>query len=273
VSKKIRLFSVGLIVFVVVLVAFAGTALAYTSGLHSNVVGSKHDLNVGDNVCEECHVPHFAQSTQFLWATTPTPIDSPTGSSSDIKALCYSCHDGTGGTSVGQYTAFNTAVEQHKTTSKTNYGKTGRDCDLCHDPHEDTSQRPNFIRYQRLNSTRQITTLGADMCVSCHTANVEGGTDTREHPTPQHNHPTGPLAQAGHAQPPLNPVTAMVVYDPTSQWGTRLFDPTVTNKPVLGTGPTATVNCESCHAPHGAYNETLNSMTIVDGALCTNCHN
>ncbi len=99
-SKKIGLISVAAIVFVMVLVAFAGTALA-ANGDHSNVVGTDHDVMVDENPCEGCHIPHGA-SGDFLWANTPNTgpgssvitDDGGVGSSSAVKPLCYSCHDG-----------------------------------------------------------------------------------------------------------------------------------------------------------------------------------
>ena len=306
-SKKIKLFSVALVVFVVVLVALAGSALAatYTPALHSNVVGSAHDLTAGTdigNVCEECHVPHGAGSTQFLWAAPPGSFPVATGQSSDIIALCYSCHDGTTpvenlpSTTLGQYTVFDQTKTMHSMTSKTNNGgKTGKDCDRCHDPHENSTVRPNFIRYYKVGSTTTVLALGPDICATCHTGQVQGGIGHGQ-TTPQNNHPIdalGAVSAATAAGAPIN--TGMVVYNPNTlpapTWGTRLFVPgnpalpavqdpaatvydATTHRLVLGLASAATsqVKCESCHAPHGGYNDKLNTMNISDGALCSNCH-
>ena len=70
------MFSVALVVFVVVLMVFAGTALAsYNTATHtadhSAVAGSVHDVSSTDdpNPCEGCHIPHGANpNAGFLWA-------------------------------------------------------------------------------------------------------------------------------------------------------------------------------------------------------------
>ena len=110
-SKKIRLFSVALVVFVVVLMAFAGTALASYSTTpspayaidHSKISVGPNDFHnlasPGDNPCDYCHVPHGAKGA-FLWANPITNSGKQIGhadvnkDTSDIEALCYSCHDG-----------------------------------------------------------------------------------------------------------------------------------------------------------------------------------
>lgn len=144
-SKKIGFTSILIVVFVIVLMAMAGTALAsydFTTHTvdHGMVSSSGHDLSAGGNPCESCHVPHGANGA-YLWAT-PLHSDSgsttggttgtvDTGYSSAIKPLCYSCHDGTE-TSVGQATAFSAGHYTHRTTANT----AGSDCDRCHNPHD-----------------------------------------------------------------------------------------------------------------------------------------
>jgi hypothetical protein len=178
VSKKIRLFSVGLAVFVVVLVAFAGTALASYDPVnhaadHSMITdatsANKHNVApAGTDPCEYCHTPHGANGA-FLWKqpvsqaaagqqVAGTTVDA--GYSSDIKPLCYSCHDGTtlvprtsgpaSVVSVGSMTAFSTNHFNHRTTAASALNSSGakqgigKDCDRCHDPHDDTPG--NYLR-------------------------------------------------------------------------------------------------------------------------------
>ena len=337
-SKKIRLFSVALVVFVVVLVAFAGTALA-APGDHSNVISTAHNVMVDENPCEGCHIPHEA-SGDFLWAQAPNTgagssvigNDGGVGSSSAVKPLCYSCHDGSP-TNEGQWTAFNPETAGHRTKAATalrgksvavNYGADGvpggsganadvkrtlvdgsgaivtdpatpygpgRDCDLCHDPHED---REDFIRYTRYSSTLTpgaAISLGGNMCASCHTSAVDGyvnssGATMNNHPTVAVKTTSTPFDFA------FKPVSATVDFS-----GTRLFDtngdPTATNAGL--------VNCESCHSPHGAQKEiktvdanraivdassatgyaevvrpdnliAINTMLTAEAQLCINCH-
>ena len=242
-SKKIKLFSVALVVFVVVLVAFAGTALAatYTPGLHSNVVDSVHNLGTVDDVCTECHLPHGANaSAEYLWALTPQTVSLPSGDTSDIISLCYSCHDGTGGNTIGDNTVFATGANYHPLVSyENNSNKGGKDCDRCHDPHENSTQRPNFIRYKRISTSATATylILGPDICASCHTGNVSGGTP-HGGTGPANDHPidaAGSVSVAYAKGSVINP--SMVVYDPsTSTPGTRMFAPLFTPTP---TAPTA----------------------------------
>jgi hypothetical protein len=337
VSKKIRLFSVALVVFVVVLMAFASVASA-APGDHSNVVGTDHNVMVDENPCEGCHIPH-GSSGDFLWAKDPNTgpgssvitDDGGVGSSSAVKPLCYSCHDGTT-TDKGQWTAFNPETASHRTKAATalkgksvvvNYGADGvaggtganadtkrtlvdasgtivtdpatpygigRDCDLCHDPHED---RDNFIRYTRYSATGtgDPISLGGNMCASCHKTAVDGALDStgktmNNHPTKAVTVPSTPRDFA------FKPVNALADFE-----GTRLFDangdPTGTNAGL--------VNCETCHSPHGAVKEYkhveatravadasaptgykevkvpdhligINTMKTADATLCINCH-
>lgn len=284
VSKKFALV-VGVAVFVVALLVMAGVASAYTPGLRSNIVGSDHDLTSELNVCESCHVPHYAKSTQFLWATEPNDTGGgQTGGllpgddyTSDIKPLCYSCHDGTS-TSRGSNTVFDVTKYNHPTRSLTVRGSAGRDCDLCHDPHENNHVRDNFIRYDRINSSSFITILGPNMCASCHTGAVDGGMSGHVPPGttfPTHNHPINindVVVTLGTTDPALlgGPMTQ---YNPnTDVWGVRWFDPISPNRPLPSLADDATLNCESCHAPHGGFNITINTQETEDGGLCTNCH-
>lgn len=336
-SKKIRLFGVALVVFVVVLVAFAGTALA-ANGDHSNVIGTDHDVMVDENPCEGCHIPHGA-SGDFLWATEPNTgagssvitNDGGVGSSSAVKPLCYSCHDGSPATE-GQWTAFNPETASHRTKAATalrgqsvpvSYGTdgalggtgtaadttrtlvdasgaivtdptrpygVGRDCDLCHDPHEN---RQDFIRYTRYSATSTPgapISLGGNMCASCHSSAVDGavsgGVTMQNHPTKAVTAASTPIDFA------FRPVSATVDFS-----GTRLFD---VNHDPTGSA-VGDVNCETCHSPHGAvkeyktveatraiadassltgYSEVvrpdnligINTMLTATAALCINCH-
>ena len=315
-SKKIRLFSVALVVFVVVLMAFAGTALATNPGDHSNVItgnGAKHNVMVDGNPCEGCHIPHGA-SGDFLWATTPNTgagssvitDDGGVGSSSAIKPLCYSCHDGSP-TTVGMWSAFNPNTASHRTKAATalrgksvpvSYGadgvaggtganadvnrtlvdgsgaivldpaKTygvGRDCDLCHDPHED---RDNFIRFTRYSSTGtgDSISLGGNMCASCHKGAVDGADITDSGGAVighENNHPTVVVgANSKPADFAFHPTDNSVDYT-----GTRLFD--ANGDPTNAGVAPGLVNCETCHSPHGAviqYEHVVVKRAIVGGA-------
>jgi len=249
VSKKVilpsALLSAASLVFALVFMAFAGMASAatYTPGLHSNVVNSVHNLEVQDNlddVCTECHLPHGANaSAGYLWAQAPQTVALATGQSSDIISLCYSCHDGTGGTTIGDDTVFanstTTGATIHPLTSyENNKNKGGKDCDRCHDPHEDSTQRPNFIRYYQFGSTTKTMILGPDVCASCHSGNVSGNTPHGAS-APANDHPidaNGSITMAVSKGSVINP--NMVVYDPSTTTptpGTRMFAPLFTPTP------------------------------------------
>ena len=137
------------------------------------------------------------------------------GISSDIKPLCYSCHDGTTAT-AGVARVFSPSHTNHRTraasalrtsgsTAGQPYGP-GRDCDLCHDPHDDgntnfrvvnadgsisTTQAwtgaSSFLKYERRGGTAPnftYTTLypGGDVCGSCHSGNMANSATAKTHP-------------------------------------------------------------------------------------------
>lgn len=311
-SKKIRLVCVALVVFVVVLMAFAGTALAsYNFTTHtadkSQVVSSPHNVaGPGENPCESCHIPHDANG-DFLWARNPSTstagsgvvtANDDTGVSSDIKPMCYSCHDG-GVASVGLLTTFSATHTNHRTRAASSitsapgvtpvtYRGPGRDCDLCHDPHDDGNSK--FLKYERYTTHAYPAgwysiNKGGNVCASCHTGNVDGaivdanGTKVMNHPTMVT--PGVPLVANTVANSHWPTILGWNLAVPIN--GTRLFDAT---SRLVSTNTNAVVMCESCHTPHGAEpaaiyvtNQTtgdtahsLNTMATNQGQLCLNCH-
>lgn len=313
-SRKITVLGIASIVFVVVLMAFAGTALAaYTPGLHANVADGVHNVAAdGQALCDPCHTPHGAMTQTALWSQAPHALGAGTISTSEIAPLCYSCHSTPG--MPGQATAFDGSKQIHpiqsyssrkaSQTNQTAANLYGRDCDRCHDPHENTTERPNFIRYQRITTSanKPILILGPDICATCHTGNISGWLSR----TDSQIHYSHTLDSKGEVQDivgltPINP--AMVQYDAsTPTWGSRFFIPAgldladytvgafqaglgskdaydATTHQLLLASPTVATSqlkCESCHAPHGAATapaDGLNTMEAADGSLCTNCHN
>jgi hypothetical protein len=286
VGKKIGLVSVTLVVFVVVFMAFASTALAaydFTNHIpdKSAVVGGPHDVQT-TNPCSSCHIPHEANG-DFLWAraySTSTSgasgvtANDDAGISSNIKPMCYSCHDGTIA-SVGLVTAFSPTHSNHRTRAATAlrtsgssagqpYGP-GRDCDLCHDPHDDGNS--SFLKYERLSHGAWVSiNRGANFCASCHSGNADMAV----------NHPIDVVPSAAAAPTDAAWVPAVGDYS-----GTRLYDGTTH---FVSTAADAQIACASCHTPHGADpNATaqtstgtvfpsLNTMATGAGELCLNCH-
>jgi predicted CXXCH cytochrome family protein len=272
VGKRVGLISFALVVFVVLLMAFASIGVA-APGDHSNVVNTVHNVVRGipdANPCAGCHIPHNAEGA-FLWSRSPnfSGGGSSVGpeSSTAIKPLCYSCHDGTVAV-TGFYDVFNPTKANHKTKAADaiipagpNEGQPygpGRDCDLCHNPHDDGNT--NFLRYERTTSLgTTVITPGGNVCASCHLGNLDislGGTSL--------NHPTGTVPSA--ASKPIDTTWNPVQGDFS---GTRLFDPQTF---LVSTASNAVLACETCHTPHGSVTDenSLNTMTYAD--LCINCH-
>ena len=233
--KKISTIGVGLVAFLVSLMALGSIALAAGEG---QVVGTKHDLSGGGTpVCESCHVAHDS-SGDFLWARAP---NTSGGTFRGLRPLCYSCHDGTI-TGTGLY-VFGASTQSHKVEPLAS-GKSpeGKDCDRCHDPHDNSK-----IKFLTV-------TAGANVC-----ANASPCHGTKE----------------GHDDHPVNSLTNLPLlrsWDPAATppvVGTRLWDTTGTS--VVASGP-GYIKCETCHSPHGGLTEKLNTMATAQDALCNNCH-
>jgi len=282
----------------------------------------RHVFGGGGNACVECHKPHGAKGS-FLWPTSASTdpgaqtnlSDGTLSTSSAIKPLCYSCHDGTA-TSLGLATVFNSALVSHRTRAATQqrsatgwtdaagvshplvnadgsiklrtnadgspylYGA-GRDCDLCHDPHE-TSDR-EFIRYQRIGSTT-VLNVGGNICSSCHSGDASTAPGANGY---MENHKVESVPTAANA--PADPATRLWLANAAGVWvPTALADG-------------GKMQCMTCHTPHGAPPDyeaeenkvydvthlpytgggtapvetrtyTINAMTTAGGALCLNCH-
>jgi hypothetical protein len=285
VGKKIGLVSVALIVFAVVFLASATAALAaYDWTNHvadkSAVINSPHDV-AAENPCTSCHIPHGAKG-DFLWArdfstssagASDVTANDDAGVSSAIKPMYYSCHDGTIA-SVGLVTAFSATHTNHRTRAATALRSNGqpygpdRDCDLCHDPHDDGNT--DFLKYERYTTHGTpgwyAINPGGNFCASCHSGNADMAT----------NHPIDVVPGSGSTPTDTAWVPAIGDYS-----GTRLFDPTTH---LVSTAANAQVACESCHTPHGAeptgvaetstgsVYHSLNTMATGAGELCLNCH-
>lgn len=116
-------------------------------------------------------------------------------------------------------------------------GVPGKDCDMCHDPH--VADYGNFLRFPS----------GANLCQTCH---VMGG-----HPVNVDAAAAGDLP----GNPGFDPATGDVT-------GSRLWNED-------GNAPGTIVKCLSCHAAHGATNDTLVSVppgATSLSAICANCH-
>ncbi len=291
--KRIVLLNTVLALCVALVLAMAGVALAsynYASHSsdHSMVAGSAHDVTrtvAGANPCDNCHIPHSAKGT-FLFARSQSGVggfDSPAndpGVSSSIEPICYSCHDGTGvnnGTGLAtvfspQHTNHPTHSASSKDPSGTAYGA-GRDCDLCHDPHDDGNT--SFLRYEQVVEGKWMpVSVGGTFCASCHSEEAEM---PRNHAV---GVPPGRDGTVSHL--PVDSVWSPAANDYS---GARLYDP---GSHLVSIATNAVVECGSCHTPHGAEPSatigntpyhSLNTMRSgpdpADPAaafLCLNCH-
>ena len=110
------------------------------TGAYSQVTGTVHNLAIpGTGVCANCHVAHNAQG-DFLWAR-------PVGTTfTGIKALCYSCHDGT---IAHEEYAFSETYAQH-----------AGECSTCHNPHNNSYGM--FLTFAS----------GANLCNDCHSGDI-----------------------------------------------------------------------------------------------------
>jgi predicted CXXCH cytochrome family protein len=229
--KKISIASVAFVIaFLVSLLALSSIALATGYG---GVSGTVH--NVGSDVCGSCHIPHQAKGA-YLWAKDPK------GTSSGIKPLCYSCHDGIVA-DTGQY-VFDSSKYSHDVTT------TGVDCSTCHNPHDNTNTK--FLTLANHSS---------NLCSTCH------GAASGEHQIGAHSHPVDESMTQRLSKPIFTVNTTDWV---TVTAGTRLYNSTTDQ--VVAAGAQGLVKCKSCHTPHGAVNANLNTMANTGSALCTNCH-
>ena len=207
------------------------TTIGLTRGEQGAVIGSQHDLGVvagadGVSACELCHLPGQAGG-QRLWSGDPHEGDERF---SGIAPSCYSCHDGT--VTDGGLHVFDAGLAQHPLQP----GRTGKDCDMCHDPH--LADYGNFLLFPS----------GANLCKTCH-------------------------ASGGSGDHPVNVEAGVPIDDSWNPGsgdfsGTRLWDDG-------GARPGTLLKCLSCHGAHGASSENLLSMAPDprgSGALCAICH-
>jgi len=215
----------------VALLVLGGGAIALDET--KEVAGTKHDVTPPGVVpCTSCHIPRDSEG-ELLWAADP----NSGGPLSGQKNLCFSCHDGTV-TGEGMY-AFSTDRTMHVRDA----GVSGRDCDLCHDPHG-----AGYERFLKVPGH-------ANFCQSCH---ERAGAE---------DHPVDVDSRAAGVEPKDS------TWDPNHGdfVGTRLWN-------AEGTGPGDFVKCLTCHATHGGEPGTdFNTMPVEAShqtflPLCMNCH-
>lgn len=126
--------------------ALFGSAITVL-GNPADVTGTRHDVaSQGVSPCVSCHIPTDPEG-EVLWPGDPNKTGPLAG---NMKALCFSCHDGTV-TAVGSY-VFDPGRPEHVGNS----GIKGESCDRCHDPH-----RPGPGKFLKQSGV-------AGMCQECH---------------------------------------------------------------------------------------------------------
>lgn len=259
----------------------------------AGVSGGKHDLTTwaggggAKPLCEACHTPHNAFGDN-LWGSAVGTGYSVVGN------LCYTCHDGSV-TSVGSATAFNTALEQHKTA-------VGNDCsgdaNSCHDVHNEGTGK--FI-------TVAIDAPSGTYCVSCHDDTDAGSLG--DHTTGMQHYTSGTtfncnschMAHGATAQTaPIGSLTNPILREDNMVSGYGQFCVTChddaggytivvdnfnylettntgaeTKHPTNTTGGSFPIGgCNTCHDVHGGA--TDNGHLLVenndDSAYCVSCH-
>ncbi|MDP2953632.1 MAG: cytochrome c3 family protein [Chloroflexota bacterium] len=243
----------------------------------SDIFNSKHDLgSAGNPTCKTCHIPHDALG-DYLWAQTPgvTTLGGDTG------PLCFSCHDG--GIAQEEY-IFAPGTVNHPMGADTHlytYHDPSKGCAACHDPH---AGPPDFkFTWDLMNTGKPQNPDNANVCLSCHSMshatrglnpshafNVE---DPADNSWRIKEDPDTPLSVVQMT----SPLPGDQTFDPDAgnPEGTRLWDSATPPEPVAD-GQSGKVGCMTCHSPHGAVNEELNTMEENDGLkhtpICENCH-
>ncbi|MBI4738610.1 hypothetical protein HY772_03470 [Candidatus Woesearchaeota archaeon] len=276
-ALRIIFFSIGLIGFLNL--AFAGVA------------GSKHDMySLGkgqdQNVCNYCHIPHNAAGEK-IWSTWANEAQLASGPSTTIGNMCYTCHDGTA-TNIGQSTAFNNSLQQHKITS-------GQDCNMCHSVHDNTNGM--FMVIPKTESASSV--YSPTYCETCHDATmypgaehlgdhlagtehkykyIGGSCNTCHWVHGAANYTTGgltnPILRMDNSNGALCNLCHYALYYPGYVQG-----PGGVKHPAnLATpGRWGNVNCETCHDPHQpdipAGRAAILRQDNIDSSYCTYCHN
>lgn len=203
-------------------------------GKPADVAGTKHDVATpGVSPCVLCHIPTDPEG-ELLWPGAPNKTGPLAG---NLKALCFSCHDGTV-TAVGSY-VFDASRPEHVGDAAIK----GEGCDRCHDPH-----RPGPGKFLKQQGA-------AAMCQECH---------TRAGPA---DHPVNVRASAAGIIP------ADKDWDPTHGdfSGTRLW-----NAEGTGPGDyVKCLTCHSPHG--GQPGTEMNTVAFSAShtsflPLCANCH-
>lgn len=296
----------------IAVMAAAALALTMVSGGRAavgDIFSSDHDLgSPGNPTCAQCHIPHQAQG-DYLWARVPGASYMPGLSEDDAGpdtcedtidngadgavdaadsdcnlgslSLCFSCHDGSI-TPRGMYIPAPGTINHPMGpyTHLYDLHDPSRGCLACHDAHDADFK----FTWDVMNTGKPDNPDNANVCLSCH---------SMTHPTrglaPSHPFDVedpGDLSWRTAEDPDVpTSVVEMTASLPVDQTfdpsaadpeGTRLWDSATRQTPV-GAGQPGKLACMSCHSPHGAVNEYLNTIEEADPAsshapLCENCH-
>ncbi|MDP1854054.1 MAG: cytochrome c3 family protein [Candidatus Omnitrophota bacterium] len=271
-----------------VLLLVLGLLVGVYSFSFASVVNTKHDMffmskGIDPNVCGYCHVPHNAAGDK-IWSTWANEAQLTSGPSSTIGNMCYTCHDGTA-TSLGQTTAFNAALQQHKTD-------TGTDCNICHTVHDNANGK-----FLGIAKTQSANTESATYCETCHDATMYPGADPHgdhlagtEHPYKDTGAVLDESCNACHqmhgavnytttslTNPILKVANADSAYCATCHVGYVQAAIGGNKHPanLSSGGSWGKVDCATCHDPHQPADSGRPSIlkdANTDSAYCATCH-
>ncbi len=271
-----------------VLVMAAALILGAASLAVAGVANTKHDMffmskGTDPNVCGYCHVPHNAVGDK-IWSDFGNEAQLTSGPSSPIGNMCYTCHDGSA-TSLGQTTAFNAALQQHKTG-------TGTDCNICHTVHDNTNGK-----FLGIATTQSANTESPTYCETCHDATMYPGAGPHgdhlagsEHPYKDSGSVLDASCNACHQMHgAVNYTTAALtnpilkVANTDSAYCATCHSGYVQNTNggnkhpanLASSGSWGKVDCETCHDPHqpsDAGRPAVLKDTNIDSAYCATCH-
>lgn len=228
------------------------------------LTGSKHDMFVqgkgtSPDICSYCHIPHNAIGEKIWsnWKKSQMPAGYTT-----IGNMCYTCHDGTV-TNLGQATAFNSSLQQHKIPA-------GSDCDMCHSVHDNANG--SFMNLAQISEYTY--------CPSCHNAAVNAG-GLGDHVNKPGNHQNCNVCHTGadmyYISGSVDDSTCHLCHA-RAHGAVNYSAPGVAN-PILKESNTDSYICVNCHpmAYQGAsggkrHPSSMSSAGAYGKLICQTCH-
>jgi len=220
------------------------------------------------NACANCHVPHQAASSRYLFS-----VDASASTSGEI-AICYSCHDGSGASTnvkTGSENSFAlTSGHRVENTTETvgfSFDMTNR-CSDCHSPHADYAANRRLPKASIVTSSGTAAVTGANntWCLACHNDAQDWYKSTTSTAYPAASSPT--VDASGY--PVTGTFPGKTVYnDPTKNRHAAISTGIITDPMVPSQTATRVAgDCLWCHAAHRGKSQ-YDSLTTTFGAPAT----